>query len=466
MKTRITSILAGLLLIFGQSLAQDVRNSSFTLEQCIDYAMEHNENLLNAALDREIADARVRETIADGLPQINGNLDLAYNYKIATTPIPDFISPSVYGVLFQESLLEPRNLGDPAVFPAQFGTKYTGSATIGLEQMIFNGSYFVGLKAARTYTELSRKDQVKSEIDVIEAVSKAYYLLLVNEEQVELLNKNYNRLDSLLRDTKALNKYGFAEKIEVNRVQVQFNNVKVERDNIKEFVSLSKALLKFQMGYPQREELEISESIDDLIFESVSNDIADSFDYQQRIEFSQLMTNMELNELDVKNTNSQYYPEINLYGTLGSTAGAQSSSDLFNFDDNWFGLGVVGLRMSVPIFDGFRKSNIIQQKRIQARQLDNNKAQIENSIDLEIKESNTNYKNAIDYMVAQQENMVLAEEVYNVAKIKYYEGVGSSLEVTDADTEFKTAQINYYTALYDALVAKVELQKAYGILNK
>ena len=232
MKTRITSILAGLLLIFGQSLAQDVRNSSFTLEQCIDYAMEHNENLLNAALDREIADARVRETIADGLPQINGNLDLAYNYKIATTPIPDFISPSVYGVLFQESLLEPRNLGDPAVFPAQFGTKYTGSATIGLEQMIFNGSYFVGLKAARTYTELSRKDQVKSEIDVIEAVSKAYYLLLVNEEQVALLNKNYNRLDSLLRDTKALNKYGFAEKIEVNRVQVQFNNVKVERDNI------------------------------------------------------------------------------------------------------------------------------------------------------------------------------------------------------------------------------------------
>ncbi|MEM9857380.1 MAG: TolC family protein [Bacteroidota bacterium] len=462
MKTRLHLTLIGLLLMWMPTFGQET--GSFTLDECISYALKHNQNLLNSVLDRQSADARVRQTIADGLPQINGTLDLAYNYQIATTPLPDFISPSVYGVLFQESLLEARDLGEPEIFPAQFGTKYSGSAVISLEQMIFNGSYFVGLKAARTYTELSRKDQIKSQIDVVEMVSKAYYTLLVNQEQLELIHKNYNRLNSLLKDTQGLYEQGFAEKIDVNRIKVQLNNVTVEKDNIDQLINVSRALLKFQMGYPQSEELQIAETIDDIMFEEADIDQEQTFDYQKRIEFSQLMTNEELIELDIKNTNSQYYPEINLYGTLGSSMGAQSSSDMFNFDDNWFGLGVVGVRMNLPIFDGFRKSNIIQQKRIQAEQMINTKEQLKNSIDVEIMQTKISYKRALDNLVAQKENMTLGEEVFNVARIKYEEGVGSSIEVTNADADYKEAQTNYYNSLYDALVAKVELQKAYGTL--
>lgn len=460
-------LITGLVLMAASVAAQqNTTEVTFSLEECINYALENNETLRNTQLDKDIAQARVRETLADGLPQLNANLELAYNYKIAVTPLPDFIAPSVYGVLFDEALLEPRDLGPPDIIPTQFGTDYTGQAVISLEQMLFDGSYFVGLRAARTYTELSRKDHLKSEIDIVEAVSKAYYSLLVNKEQTELINKNYERLDSLLRDTKGLYENGFAEKIEVNRVQVQFNNAKVERDNMDQLIEISKILLKFQMGLPQSSELEISETIEDIRFESMEINENDDFDYSQRIEYSQLQTNETLAQLDMKNTQVQYYPKVDLFGNFGSSMGAISSGDIFNFDDNWFGLGAIGVRMSVPIFDGFRKSNIIQQKRLQVAQINNNKKQLENNIDLEVRQSSLTYDRSIDNMVAQQENMKLAEEVYNVAKVKYEEGLGSSLEIINADADYKEAQTNYYSALYDALVAKVELQKAYGTLYK
>ena len=462
MKQKLTT----LLLVFVTQFVAAQGDNNFSLQECIDYALQNNADLKNRASDREIAERQVKQTIADGLPQINGNVDLSYNFKIQTTPIPDFISPSVYGVLFQEGVIPTRDLGDPQIFPAQFGTKYSGSASINLEQMIFNGSYFVGLQAARTFTELSRKDQIKTEIDVIEAVSKAYYGVIVMKERQELISKNYYRLDSLLRDTKALNENGFAEKIDVNRVQVQFNNIKVEFENFDRTLELAKALLKFQMGMPQSESLTLTTYLEDIQFDLTSPEPDNEFNYKDRIEYSQLETNKELVELDAKNTRVQYLPRIDLYGRLGATSGAQTTSDLFNFQDNWFELGVVGVRMSVPIFDGFRKSNIIQQKKIQIRQIENSFEQLKNGIDIEVTQSSINYDKAVDNMVAQKENMDLAQEVYDVAKIKYQEGVGSSIEVTNADADYKQAQTNYYDALYSALIAKVELDKAHGKLKK
>ena len=436
----------------------------YTLEECINYALEHNQEYLNATLETEISDAFVKETISDGLPQINGNVDLTYNIKIQTSFIQDFISPAIYGVLQTEGLIEPAPLSDPEFFPVQFGTKYAGNATLSLNQMVFDGSFLVGLKAARTYADLSKKERVRTRIEVVENVSKAYYLALVNEEREELINKNYYRLDTLLRETKALYENGFAEKIDVNRIQVQFNNIKVEKDNIEKSVALTKALLKFQMGMSPNDPLELADGIDQLVFQEVPDEVFQQFDYSRRIEMSQLQTNQDLVQLDIKNVRMMYLPNIDLYGALGATAGTQSSGDLFDINQNWFDYSAVGLRMNIPIFDGLRKSHQIQQKKIKAIQLQNEEEMLRNSIDVEIRQSATNYQKAVDNLRAQLDNMELAEEVYNVAKIKYGEGVGSSIEVTNADADFKESQTNYYNALYDALVAKVELRKAYGVL--
>ncbi|MEJ2005755.1 MAG: TolC family protein, partial [Cyclobacteriaceae bacterium] len=209
----------------------------------------------------------------------------------------------------------------------------------------------------------------------------------------------------------------------------------------------------------------LEDQIDNLIFQEVPQEVFDQFDYNRRIEISQLQTNKELNHLDIKNVTMGYLPSIDLYGALGATAGTQESGQFFNIGQNWFDYSAVGVRMNIPIFDGLRKSHQIQQRKIKALQLENEEERLKNSIDIEIQESATNYQRSVDNLEAQIENMKLAEEVYNVSKIKYSEGVGSSIEVTNADADYKQAQTNYYNALYDALVAKVDLQKAYGVLT-
>ncbi len=450
--------------VAAQSVPQD---SVFTLEEAIAYAMEHNQDLLNAQLEREKAAKNVKEVLADGLPQLNGNIDLAYNPQIRTTFIPDFITPAVYSTLINQGLIPPdTEVPNSPPVPARFGTDYSGAASLDLTQMVFDGSYFVGLQAAKTFQDLSRKDQVKTRIDVIENVSKAYYNALVNIERQELIEKNFHRLDTLLRETQILYENGFAEKIDVSRIKVQFNNIQVQRKNIVTTVEISKALLKFQMGMSPRATIGLADRIDDLVFQPIPSEVFDEFDYANRIEFSQLQTNKELNLLDMKNIRMRRLPAIDLYGSLGAVAGTNNSSDIFDFRDSWFEFSTVGLRLNMPLFDGFRKSNQIQQRKLQALQLENTTEQLKNNIDYQIRQSAANYQRAVDNMNAQQENMTLAREVYDVSKIKYEEGVGSSIEVTTADADYKEAQTNYYNALFDALIAKVELEKAYGVLNK
>ncbi len=453
-----------ILLTFGVIRVNAQEDNVYTLEECIDYALEHNQEYLNAGLETEIADEFVRETISDGLPQIDGNIDLTYNIKIQTSFIQDFISPAVYGVLINEGVLTDVEPPQPEFFPVQFGTKYSGNASISINQMLFDGSFFVGLQASRTYSELSRKEKTRTRIDVVANVSKAYYLAMVNQERQELIIKNYQRLDTLLQETTALYENGFAEKIDVNRIKVQFNNIRVEQQNIAKSVALTKALLKFQMGMSPKEDLELADQIEDLVFQEVPQQVFEEFDYNRRIEYAQIKTNQELNQLDIKNVSMGYVPSIDLFGAVGATAGTQESGQLFDISQNWFDYSAVGVRMYVPIFDGLRKSHQIQQRKIQALQLENEEERLKNSIDVEIQESATNYQRSVDNLRAQVENMKLAEEVYNVSKIKYAEGVGSSIEVTNADADYKEAQTNYYNALYEALVAKVDLQKAYGVL--
>lgn len=451
----------GILLLPVLAIAQG-NPEQFTLEECIEYAMKNNADIRNKQLDQEIAEEKVDQTISTGLPQISGTVDVAYNYQVAVQPLPDFLSPTIYGILFNEGVVEPRDLGEPGILPAQFGTKYTGSAVISLRQMLFNGSYFVGLKAAKTFTDFSKKELVAQKINTVEAVTKAYYGALISREQVDLILKNYARLDSLLRNTQVLYENGFAEKIDVSRIKIQHNNIAVEKQFAEEIYALNVHILKVQMGMPVGEELIIEDDLEKISFEAIEYIPEGAFNYNERIEYDLLQTNARLVELDIQNVQAQYIPRLDLYGTAGASTGRQEFNQLFN--EQWFNLGAVGVTLSVPIFDGFIKKNQIEEKRIQRNKIEVAKTALQNAIDLQINQAELLYKRSLENMAAQHENMKLAEEVYNVSKIKYEEGVGSNIEVTNADADLKTAQTNYYSALYDALVAKVDLQKAYGNL--
>ena len=435
-----------LIIVCQAGFAQD-QKVAFSLQEAIDYALANNQSGKNARLEMEIADRQVGEILADGLPQVNASGDFGYNYKI------------------QQSLV-PANIFDPTapedeILPIEFGVPYTSNFNVTLDQMIFDGAFFIGLKAAKTFTELSKKDNIKNNIDIAEAVSKAYCGVLVNRERYLLIERNFTRVDSLLIDTKHLYEGGFAEKIDVSRVQVQYNNLKVELDNFQAIVDLSESLLKFQMGLNPKSEIELTDAIVDIDY--FDFEMAKDFSYDKRIEYSQLNIREELNQLDIRNIKSQYVPTLDLYARYGKNTGAIELGDVFT--NEWFGAGVMGLTARWSVFDGLRKKRQIQQRRLKGEQIDNQFEMLRYNIDIEIEQSLANYNREIERMRAQQENMELAREVYDVAKLKYNEGVGSNIEVIDADASYKEAQTNYYNALYDALISKIDLQKAYGVLQ-
>jgi outer membrane protein TolC len=372
------------------------------------------------------------------------------------------LDPSIFGI---DPLDPPEDAeiidGD---LVNSFQQSYDGAVTLSARQLIFDGSFFVGMQAARTYRELSTKEHIKTKIDVTEAVSKAYYNALITSERLVLLESNFSRLDSLLSDTEALYANGFVEKIDVSRLKVQFNNLTVERNKLQQYAKISNDLLKFQMGMRLSENLEIDDSLDKMSFEAVEESTSE-FNYSKRIEYSQLQTNVSLTQLEMKNNKVQYLPNLYANFNYGYLTAAAESNKLFT-SERWLNNGSLGLSLGIPVFDGFLKKNRIQKNKIQLKQIQQTMIMVENSIDLEIRQSKVNLNSAIENMAAQQENMELADEVFTVTKIKYEEGIGSNSEVLDADTALKESQTNYYNALFDALIAKVDLQKAYGTLLK
>ena len=448
---KINSLIFALIIPAGLFAQNERQATGFSLQNCIDYALKNNREVLNTDLDKDIARAQVGETTADGLPQINLDADVTNNYRV------------------RRSIVDASNFDPTAPEGTEveiaFGLQYEGNAGLNLRQMVFDGSYFVGLRAARTFKELSEKDHIKSKIDVVDAVTKAYYVTLVSQDRYDLLKVTLKRYDTLLNETSILYENGFAEKIEVNRVKVLVNNTRISVKNAEEVLRSSYDLLKFQMGYPVRQPIFLADKISDIIFEYKQQEVAD-FDYSDRIEYSQLLTNRQLAELQRKNNQVQYLPKIDLFANFGYNTGTNLSDQLFDFNDRWLNNGNVGLAINVPVFDGLRKKYKIQQDKLQIQQIDNQISLLKDNIDLEINQAQNQLRVNIENLEAQRENMELSKEVYDVAKIKYTEGVGANTEVLDATTDYREAENNYYEALYNALIGKVELERVLGKLLK
>jgi len=259
---------------------------------------------------------------------------------------------------------------------------------------------------------------------------------------------------------------GFAELLEYNRIRVEYNNIKTNRENALRNIAVSSMLLKFQMGMPVQNEMDISETFSDLEF-NIQQELDMNYSFQRRIEYTRLETNRQLAELDMKNNRAQYLPNIDLVASWGMNAGVKDFGTLGELGNNrvWTDYQITGLTLKLPIFDGLYKSKKIQQNKIQLKQLEYQRMMLENSIQMEVAQFRKTLLNNLDQLESQEKNMQLAQSVYNQSKIKYQEGVGSNLEIIDADNSFKQAQSNYFNALYDALISHVDYQKALGILK-
>jgi outer membrane protein TolC len=443
---RILVLLIGLTassVVFSQT--SDSASVSFSLQQAIDYAMQNQKDVKNAILEEQIAKQKVNEITGLGLPQISTSFDLKDFVEIPTSLIP----AEFFG-------------GAPGTFiPVKFGTQYQATAGIEGSQLLFSGEYLLGLKASKVFVELSKKSTERTKIETTALVSKAYYTVLINQERIQLMEANIARLKKTKEDTKAFLDNGFVEKIDYDRLTVTYNNLLVEQEKVRRLLELGTYLLKYQIGMEMNTKLILTDKLETVKFDVAATAAADKFDYTKRVDYNLFEIQYKLAALDFKRNKVAYLPTAAAYGSINGSA-QRNKFDIFDTGQKWFPTALIGAKVSLPIFTGLQRNARYQQAKIKVMQAENNIDFIRKSIDLELASTSTMLKNASASLDIQKENITIAEDVARVAKIKYDQGVGSNLELVTAETALKEAQTNYYNAMFDALVAKIDYDKANG----
>ncbi|MEM7371251.1 MAG: TolC family protein [Bacteroidota bacterium] len=451
-------------MLFFQGVAQD--RMSLTLEESIQYALSNNKEVQNARFDEYIAQARVKEIIANGYPQISATADLQYFVELPTQILPGFFNPKVDPTTGQP-VIDPVTgepvPGDP--LEVQFGFPWQSNAGVQVNQLIADGVFFLGLKAAKTYVEISEVASNRTQEQTALQVSKAYYQALIAKEQLSILDANLARIQRLFDETKALNQEGFVEKIDVDRLQINLTNLEVEREKVVRFVAMGKNLLKFQMGLPIATDIELTEAVED--HSSPPSLIADfsTFNLENRVEYRLLQSQKKLEGYNIQRIKAGRYPSLYAFGSYQYNAQRDDFS-FFDSNQKWFPISVVGLQLNVPIFSGFRLNAQHQQSQIALKKLDNQAELLQNSIYLELSNSQSNLQNAYESLARFQDNIELAQKVFSVTQIKYKEGVGSSIEVNEAENQLKEAESHYLNGLFEYLMAQLDWQKAQGQFSK
>ncbi len=426
----------------------DTATYSYSLQQSVDFALQHNTQLQNAQLDMVAASYKVKEITGIGLPQINASAQIQDYLEIPTSLLP----AEIFG-------------GPPGTFiPVKFGTKYNANVSFTATQLVFSGNYIVGLQASKLYQDLAKKNADRTSIDAAADVTKAYYTVLVNNEKKKLLDANLERIKKLVEDTKVLYKNGFVEKLDLDRITVTYNNLTTEVGNINRLLDLSLVLLKYQMGMDQSANLIITDKIENITFTPVAADNG-KFDYSKRVEFQLYDMQLKGKQLSLKAEHYGYLPTVALFGTASAQA-QRTKFDVFEIGKPWYPIVVVGLQVNVPIFDGLQRHYRASEAKVGILQAENNLLTVQRTIDMQRAVARVNLQNSSASLESQKANMELAQSVFDVAKKKYDQGLGSNLEVINAQTSLKEAQTNYFNALYDAVIAKVEYDKSIGAFTK
>ncbi|GAA4317000.1 TolC family protein [Flaviaesturariibacter amylovorans] len=455
-----------LLVALGAATGADAQQRhAFSAKQAADYAGKNNVQVKNALIDISIQEQTNREVTAAAYPQINANAGITYNPLVLAQRFPNFIALGTYGVLAQEgvkngsgqSIQMPADVG---FIEAAFGTKWTNNAGVSLQQLLFEGQVFVGLQARRATMEFARKGAEVTEEGIRANVYKIYYQLAAAKYQIGILDANLVRLDKLAADTRKLYEAGFAEKLDIDKVTVQRNNLATEKLKVLNQVDNGYLGLKLLLGMPTTDSLVLTDTVS---YEQVRSGVLDAtqYTYADRKEFQYAEKGIELGKYNIKRYKLTRLPTV----ALSSGYNVLRQSDKFGFGGPWSKGASIGLNVSVPVFDGFARAARIQRSQLQLQQSQNQLEGLKLVIDRDVQQARNNYTNALATLENQKRNLELAEKVYNQTKKKYEIGSGSQTEITNADADLRVSQSNYINALYDALVAKVDFLKATGKLQ-
>lgn len=448
--------------------AQETKKvNQFSVQQAIEYAKKNAVQVKNALLDVLIQKQTNRDVTSIALPQINGSASMTRNFDIPVQKIPDFISPSTYKVLIDNGVKDGN--GNAITYPSggfndlnfPLGNPWNASAAVTLSQIVFDGQVFIALKARNGTISLAERVSELTEENIKANIYKVYYQLVTAKTQIELLDANISRLEKLKHDVQVMYDNGFTEKVDIDKLSVQLANLQTEKLKANNMISNGYSGLKLLMGMPIQDSLVLTDKLtDDQVKEGILE--ASQFKYTDRKDYQISELTNKLNTLNVRRYKLSQLPSLVLVGGYSK----QAQRDKFDFfgKGDWFTSSYAGLQLKVPIFNGFAMRARTQKARLELQKSQNQTEALKISIDGELENAKNNFIAAIATMDFQKKNMALAELVYNQTKKKYEIGTGDATAINAAQVDLKTAQTNYISALYDAIIAKIDFLKATGKL--
>ncbi|MCW3463655.1 TolC family protein [Chitinophaga nivalis] len=433
------AIVFGMLLsrhTYAQQSTDSLLNKA-SLEDCVRYALTHQPALKQSRIDEAITDRTVKSKLADWYPQINLDYNLQHYLELPT---------SIFG-------------GNPT----KVGVTNTSTATFGLTQNLFTRDLLLATNTSKDVRKQSQQTTARTQIDVIADVSKAYYDVLLTTQQINVLNEDIIRLERSLKD--AYNNYqsGVVDKTDYKRATISLNNTRAQQKSARELLTAKHAYLKQLMGYPvSAGEVPLVYDTTQMAAQANGTDTTLLVDYKNRVEYQLLETQQRLLKANVQYNKWSYLPTVSAFVNYAFAYQNQEFAQLFSHN---YPNSLLGVKLSLPIFQGGKRTHNIRIAEFQLQRSQWDFANLRNQINTQYTQAMATYKSNLNDYYTLKENVQMAQDVYNMLQLQYKEGIKTYLEVLVSETELRSAQLNYYNAMYQVLSSKIDLQKALGTLT-
>lgn len=422
---------------------------NLNVDEAISFALENNTEIINAKLEVDKAYKEKWKTISIGLPQVKASFDYTNFLELPVSLIPAQFFGGQEGDFAEVSFGTEQNL--------------VGSARI--SQMIFDGSYIVGVKATKTYLKVSDNALQKTNLNVRRSVNNAYLNTLLSKENIDFIDKNIKNLEGTLRETKKLFKNGFIEEESVEQLKITLSELQSKRKFAYQFSLLSKDILKISLGYEEEDELNLTSSLESIINSQVFEvPVIESWDINSNIDVKIANNNVEYKRLEYKLEQSKSLPTLSTF-ISGAYTGNNNSFSFNKQNQKWFGSALFGVSLEVPLFSSFGRSASSQMAKISYQQSKKILEKTQREIKVSAKNSKANYELAIDDFYVSKNNMNLAERIERKNQIKFSQGMASSFELRQAQTQLYKTQKNYLDAVQKLVSKKIELKTILNITN-
>lgn len=440
MRTHILFTLALCLLPWYTVQSQTTDTLSFSLQQALDYATENAFQSKSATYDIEAAEKKVWEYIAIGLPQVSAEGQLTNNLSIQENVIT----------------MTPEDGSEPIRLKTQFGQQYSWNATGNVSQLLFDGTYLLGVKASKIYVEISEKSKVKTQIEVRQTVAQSYYIALVAQKNLETFKKNLEVNQQTLKETEAYFNNGFRELTDVDQLRLMVNNSRNLVLDAERQLLIAEAVLKYAMGISIDQPFKLVDDIDFLLTPvEVYQADASSFNVKSHIDYSILETQEVAQKTILKNEKVQYLPKLNAFYNISYIEFGDEFKNMDNTNSQ-----MLGLSLSMPIFKSGMQNARVKQEKINYLKLQNEMRQMEEGLKQQLMVAESNLKNAKATYLNDKEGEAIAFRIYDRTRIKFTSGLSSSTELSQNEGQYIQSQISYIQSTLNLLDTHIEYLKA------